>query len=423
MVECNSRVEGVRYCDGAWWDEFITNYLNPTYSRLAGLLKARDYVVSEYVGKDLGELLSDPSRRDFALKIALGGLRSECVGKAVDEGTVDKCFSDNAISKFYRWVLGIGLDNNALTSLINGLSVASVTEVGKDKAIKLLGLKLAPLEDIKLSMDRIYDIAHKPRPSPENYEIKDPVDLVRAFNDFLNSALKLLPLYNPFTFFIQSLNYTPRPYLTAMYGEELFSKDVEKLMSSYGVKLITRLRPGINEELDEKFAVVGHERDSFGDLIMRIIQNIYDITSRLEDIGSFGINDEFRRYVSEYRKYITEFHNELSKILNRKIETSPCTYRVRISVKNGTVGVEFLYRLSWEFYWHSIMDIIEKRKYYHLKEPCGLDISDINFKMNHINYKEFIELLGPLMFLGLAWLETAEQDSEGTPIHTIYLVG
>jgi hypothetical protein len=191
------------------------------------------------------------------------------------------------------------------------------------------------------------------------------LDLVKAFEDFLNKSIKLLPLYNPFTFFMQSLRSTPRPYLSIMYCEELFSDSVRNLMRKYGVELTKILDPGLTKS--DELAVIGHVDGSVGKLIVKLVQKIYDMTSELNRYG----------YVdNEYWKYVEAKYNERTSagsILESMIQANSeyKKYCGEMSITEVEKGVVELYHEG----------------------------------IIRITYDKFLELFSPLMFLGIAWIE------------------
>ena len=124
---------------------------------------------------------------------------------------------------------------------------------------------------------------------PKRYEVRDARDLVVAYEEVLNAGLRLLPLYNPFTFFLNSLRLTPKPYLRLMYGERLFDSGVAALMEKYGVKIGLRIAPGLGKELDEELGLYGHEKDTIGE-VTHVVDKFYKI---YED-------DECKAYLNKY---------------------------------------------------------------------------------------------------------------------------
>ena len=396
MAGCQPKVPGIRYCDESWWQDFFTKDLAEFYASLNGLLNARDALINELSG-DLAQVLADPRRRDLALRVLFGGLDENCLEKirhyyptyewvkgvgsiALSNVDITSCIRGGTVAHFYREVLGIGLaewfaeDMEKRGGLLNQLKTMSFEEIGKEKlGISIKGydttIIMNNLSKMRNIVDKIYDYLKKKQVIQVQHEQAGyGLDLVKAFEDFLNKSIKLLPLYNPFTFFIQSLRLAPRPYLSIMYGEELFSDPVRNLMSKYGVELTKILDPGLYvQSKNDELAIIGHKDGSVGKLIDELVQKIYNMTSELNRYG----------YVdNEYWKYVRAKYNERTSagsILESMIKADSeykryCGEMDIIKVEKGVV----------ELYHEGII---------------------------RITYDKFLELFSPLMFLGIAWIE------------------
>jgi len=388
MASCQPRVPGVRYWDESWWQEFFTKDLAEFYASLQGLLNARDALINELSG-DVAQVLADPRRRDLALRVLFGGLDENCLEKIrryrpsyYSGGYID-CIKGGTAAHFYREVLEITLgeqgykeDAEKRKELLNLLKTMSLEELGKEKlGVSIKGnsyIMMKYLSEMKGIVDVIYSRI-KQVIQVQQTQADYGLDLVKAFEDFLNKSIKLLPLYNPFTFFIQSLRSTPRPYLNIMYCEELFSDPVRNLMSKYGVELTKILDPGLNvQSKNDELAVVGHKDGSVGKLIVELVWKIYDITSKLNSYG-YRVSNELKKYVEAKYNEVTSAGYTIEKLVNT-IANSESEYEKYcegryIEVKNGAI----------ESYDETLM-----------------------------TYDRFLELFSPLMFLGIAWIEGGE---------------
>jgi hypothetical protein len=401
MASCQPRVPEVRYCDESWWQEFFTKDLAEFYASLNGLLRAREALLKELSG-DVAQVLADPQRRDLALRVLFGGLDEGCLEKIRQGGYVD-CIKAGTAAHFYKYVLGIGLGKNKdddlkeSRGLLNLLKTMSFEEIGKEK----LGVSITEYESVVMSsftaMSYLFELRKIVNEIYSNPKIKQVIqvqqvqmdyglDLVKAFEDFLNKSIKLLPLYNPFTFFIQSLRSTPRPYLSIMYGEELFSDSVRNLMSKYGVELTKILDPNLSvQSKNDELAVIGHKDGSVGRLIVKLVQNIFYITSMLHNYGYLA-SDEYEKYIeAKYNEEISAGYTlkELITTTEAKSEYRKFCYsygRLTIKVEKGVF------------------------KAYQTKYPYDEVMS--------ITYERFLELLSPLLFLGVAWIEGDELHFE-----------
>jgi hypothetical protein len=117
-------------------------------------------------------------------------------------------------------------------------------------------------------------------------------------------------------------------------------------MKKYGVKIGLRIAPGLGKELDEELGLYGHEKDTVGDLVIRVIDKLY---------GIYG-DDEFKTYLNKYAVYdVLESVGIYAKDI----------HYINVYVDSGVV------RLSY--------DRVEKI----------------------LSYFEFVERFYPIMFLGL----------------------
>jgi len=329
----------VEFWDKSTWDRYFREELGAFYSALAGFLKARQEVLGRLSG-DLAQVLRGGDR-DLALQILLGGVKQECV----DRGVIGMdCFPEGSAARFFREKLGFEVSLDALNKLVNALRAGKMPqELGKITERETEVIKT--LKEVERLLDEVYRRIPV-KVVPKRYEVKDARDLVVAYEEVLNAGLRLLPLYNPFTFFLNSLRLTPKPYLRLMYGEKLFDGAVAALMEKYGVKIGLRIAPGLGKELDEELGLYGHEKDTVGDLVARVIGKLY---------GIYG-DDEFKTYLNKYAVY---------DVLQSVGIYAKDIHYINVYVDSGVV------RLSY--------DRVEKR----------------------LSYFEFVERFFPVMFLGL----------------------
>jgi len=370
MASCQPRVPEVKYREESWWQEFFTKDLAEFYASLQGLLNAREALRKELSG-DVAQVLADPQRRDLALRVLFGGLDEACLEeiRISSYPYLSDCIKARTAAHFYSRVLGIGLreqldeDWKERKRLLNLLKIKGFEEIGKEK----LEVSINKFDTIIMKyLSEMNDIVNKIyKNQVQQVQADYGLDLVKAFEDFLNKSIKLLPLYNPFTFFMQSLRSTPRPYLSIMYCEELFSDSVRSLMRKYGVELTKILDPGLTKS--DELAVIGHVDGSVGKLIVKLVQKIYDMISELNRYG----------YVdNEYRKYVEAKYNERTSsgsILESMIQADSeyKKYCGEMSITKVEKGVVELYHEG----------------------------------IIRITYDKFLELFSPLMFLGIAWIE------------------
>jgi len=280
----------VEFWDKSTWVRYFRDELGAFRSALVGFLEAR----REVLGRLSGDLAQDLRGGDgeLALQILLGGVKQECVDKGVVEHS---CFPENSAARFFREKLGFEVSLDALNKLVNAPKAGKMPqELGKITERETYVIN--NLKEVK----RLLDEVNRRVPvevAPKRYEVRDARDLVVAYEEVLNAGLRLLPLYNPFTFFLNSLRLTPKPYLKLTYGERLFDSAVAALMEEYGVKIGLRIAPGLGKELDEELGFIGHLEDTVGDLVVQIIARLYEV---------FG-EQEFEVFVDEYQEHIAHF--------------------------------------------------------------------------------------------------------------------
>jgi len=401
MAECQPKIPEVNYRNEDWWREFFIKDFAEFYSSLKGLLNARSTLLSELSG-DLAQVLADQSKRDLALRILLGGVKDECV----EQGKIERgCIPPGSAAHFYRYVLGVGLgkdidsDLSETTRLVQIIGRKGLEKIGNERLGMLISSysseppPLGTISEINKLAGSIYNRLRRVIPelesaNPVNYDYRD---LVKAFEDFLNKGIKLLPLYNPFTFFIQSLRSTPKPYLKIMYCDELFSAPIRNLMSKYGIGLVKILDPNLGiSSLDDELAVIGHEDGSVGDLLTRLIWGIYELTYELNQLG-YPVNDEdeLKEYVSKYRGYLDEFANNASDIIATDVKLK-CGHQLILEAHGG------------------LMRLIDNGRYdvMSFNEPCDfmLKKGKETWSAIDIRYERFLEVFSPLLFLGIAWI-------------------
>jgi len=340
----------VEFWDESTWVRYFREEVGAFRSALVGYLEARQEVLSRLSG-DLAQVLRGDDR-ELALQMLLGGVRQECV----DRGVIEQgCFSEGSAARFFREELGFEVGFDALNKLINALKAGKMPqELGKITERETY--VVSTLREVKRLLDKVYRRVSM-EVVPKRYEVRDARDLVVAYEEVLNAGLRLLPLYNPFTFFLYSLRLTPKPYLRLMYGERLFDGGVVALMEKYGVKIGLKIAPGLGKELDEELGLYGHEKDTVGDLVIRVINKLYRI------YRIYG-GDEYKAYLNRYQVYdILEDAGVPARSLYDNMIT--------VTIRDGVARIS--YRTTRD-----------------------------NYSYDFVSYFDFVEKFSPILFLGLA---------------------
>jgi len=368
MAECQPKIPEVNYRNEDWWKEFFTKDFAEFYSTVSGFIHARRGLLGSL--SNLQQAFNDPKYGALALEVLLGGVNPDCVAKAsVDE----ECIPGNSMAGFYRRILGIGLDLDSLNRLLNTYRYYAAGGQGYDynalsKASSGIGVKelesrvMNIVNELYSTVSSILSTANINPPEPKRYAVNGARDLVDAFIEVYNSGMKLLPLYNKVTFFTQSL-IAPKPYLKLMYCDDIFNGSVN-LMYRYGFRLSDILTPGLNEELNREWAIVGHKKGSTGDLIMKLLSSLYQLNIELVKSEIFNVDNELMKYISNYRQYLD--------VLLTKLGLKPeDVYWIEVSSSNGKVKLEIMDR-----------DVRSERRIV-------------------VDYFEFVTDFSPSLFLGL----------------------
>ncbi|MFP3239217.1 MAG: hypothetical protein RXQ00_08405 [Caldivirga sp.] len=368
MAECQPKIPEVNYRNEDWWREFFIKPFTEFYSTVSGFIHARRGLLGSL--SNLQQAFNDPKYGALALEVLLGGVNPDCVAKAsVDE----ECIPGNSMAGFYRRILGIGLDLDSLNRLLNTYRYYAAGGQGYDynalsKASSGIGVKelesrvMNIVNELYSTVSSILSTANINPPEPKRYAVNGARDLVDAFIEVYNSGMKLLPLYNKVTFFTQSL-IAPKPYLKLMYCDDIFNGSVN-LMYRYGFRLSDILTPGLNEELNREWAIVGHKKGSTGDLIMKLLSSLYQLNIELVKSEIFNVDNELMKYISNYRQYLD--------VLLTKLGLKPeDVYWIEVSSSNGKVKLEIMDR-----------DVRSERRIV-------------------VDYFEFVTDFSPSLFLGL----------------------
>ena len=185
--------KAIHYYDDNVWKRYFSIDLAEFYRNVKGLIVLRDKLRNELISDTVGNLVSK-SETDRA--ILLGGFRAD--GK--------QPFTENSLALFYKKVFGIGIGDEDLIKVITRLKEGeTIEEASLDIRVKVEETPvITRLKKLLAKLELIYTILKGvvERPEPKNFNSKDPLSGVEALGEVLNAGKKLLPLYNPLSFFI-----------------------------------------------------------------------------------------------------------------------------------------------------------------------------------------------------------------------------
>ncbi len=260
------------------WDEYW-RLLAKLYWRTLGFLQLYQELTAMLSGRTLEDIIRD-EEKEYLLKTILGGFNAE---KAK--------YSDRALGLFYRKAPGIDIDSDELRKFATRLREGDKpADAGKDIKIGINSNKI--VDTIREINKTLYQILYEKSRAeaevePINYDAKDPLAALRALKDILDTSKKLLPLYNPVTFILQSFMSTPTFYLQHIYGisfeqrndqVEPKEEELKETFKTYGIRLQVLLAPDIlNKEEKLKRAIIGHVPQSSGWLLHKLICLAYSL--------------------------------------------------------------------------------------------------------------------------------------------------
>ncbi|BAA81032.1 hypothetical protein APE_2022 [Aeropyrum pernix K1] len=323
------------------------------YTRASGFLRLYRELRARLVGKSVEELLAGES--ESAKKMVLGGFK-------VDE----QRYRHRALGIFTGEALGIRVSEEDLKKLSSRiLGGAEPREAGRD--IFILG-EDSPVVDAVSSIASLLERLLRGRgysvdqlAGAAEYDVEDPLSAVYALRDVLDSSKRLLPLYNPVSFMLNSFFSTPLYYLEDVYGFPLHRRgdtlipaddEVRSVFEENGVRLRVILDPGGWGRRHET-AIVGHEPGSTGFEVHRLTCLIYALHSYIatSEEGGEGVLKRFFRGVrNEYEYYIETYGPLLETTVNigdvlRRLE--PCSSdKTTICEKIHGTKVHCIYKLE-----------------------------------------------------------------------------
>jgi hypothetical protein len=106
----------------------------------------------------------------------------------------------------------------------------------------------------------------------------------------------------------------PKPYLLSVYCNDVFDEQ-NNPMYKYGFKLTEILTPDLNDaQLNKELAIIGHQENSTGDLIIKLIRKLYELNNTLFNYKTLKIENEYGKYVNKYKQYLDTLLMELSHL-------------------------------------------------------------------------------------------------------------
>lgn len=374
--------ELIKYHDEQTWRDYFEKELGELYSAVKGFLDLRDELVANFSGRPVSEIIAESEEYK---KMLFGGV-------ALEDGP----FKERALAKFYAEVMGIRVKDldKVISRLKEGIPLEDATKDVYCEFLETDVLKMVKGASEKLDaiFYHLHDVINMPK--VRKYDPTDALSGLKALEDLLNAIRRILPHYNPRSFFIISLYSIPRLFIEKAYPR-LLDKNVAEMLENFGITLDTLLEPDIPiKEEREKRSLLGLSKGSVAYMVRRLIMGeeglrdyfpgngLFDFF-RVESISKFfkGITDEFELYVArrgeELKRSVSVLREEFEDIISLlgKIgggERFGAVRRWNIKVKGG----------------------------------------DIILKDTSINYSKLMTFLSPALFLGLTWFRPDMEEEE-----------
>jgi len=372
--------ELIRYHDEQTWRDYFEKELGELYSAVKGFLDLRDEIVANFSGRPVSEIIAESEEYK---KMLFGGVVLE-----------DGPFKERALAKFYAEVMGIRVKDldKVMSRLKEGIPLEDATKDVYCEFLETDVLKMVKSASEKLDaiFYHLHDVINTPK--IRRYDPTDALSGLKALEDLLNAIRRILPHYNPRSFFIISLYSIPRLFLEKTYPQ-LLDKDVAEMLGKFGITLDTLLEPDIPiKEEREKRSLLGLSKGSVAYRVRRLIMGDEGLRDYL--LGN-GLFDLFR--IGSIPIFFEGVSNELEIYIARRGE------ELKRSV--GVLREEFEDIIS-------LLDRIGSGGRFGEVWRWNIKVKggDIILEDTSINYSKLMTFLSPALFLGLAWFRP---DIEG----------
>ena len=386
----------IKYYEEETWKRYFNNDLANLYARVEGFISLREEIKAELDGKPINSIINEKS---FYKSVFFGGL----------QGKEDKPFVDNGLARFYGEVFGLGLNRDDVSKIISRMKDGSTLEsAAADISCSVVSTDVVSrLSELFSKLQAIYRMLKGvvEEPNPKKVEVKDENFGLEALKSVLDAGKSILPLYNPASFFVNSLYSTPYFYAKEAYPR-LFEESTIDLLRKYGLLLTDLLEPDIpDERVREERKIIGWAEGSVGVLIREVILDVYSLFSMDVISSFFNIEDEFNKYVKSCTDWLRgSIVKDLFSDVISKIEHVASTQSFD---DKGRCKLSSDFRFQYS-------DNYGKSEYYQgiinggeVGIGGGSNFENKNYKMS---YSEFIAFLAPQMLLGLAYIKPITKD-------------
>ena len=371
-----------------WSEDVWRSYFNTTiydlYVSASRLVSLYEKLTSEYRTYRSAEQIE----RNELKRLLIGGL-------------AESGFVENALAVFCKEIFGISLEEieTITTRLKEGIpleSALSGIKITIEPSSDFISTLRSIYKNLKAVYVRLEDIPGIKTPpyevgvAEEDYDefLKKPEHFVGAF---LQKSLEFLPLYNKYTFFINSIWSIPAFYLYEAYKRLEESKEV---LRSFGIMPEILLEPDyLDEKLRKERAILGLPEGSVGDIIHSILMDIYALFQHETIQRFFDVKDELKEWVTIMKEKLKEAIVNLDYFQEKGITSASIGYDSSSLELKPFRKIEG-FRGSSKNYGFGI---VEK--------------GNVVFGSTKFSYSDFIAYLAPQCFLGLAYIRPVKLGS------------
>jgi len=236
------------FTDESLWRKFFEQDLASFYSSLCRFKSMVDYVRG-LAGKPLSGLTSD---KDLLDAVLFGGIKDECIEALVKdpEASLDfnSCFPCESVKRLFYYGLGVGISDKPdaeathVKPALYGYYGENALSAWNTTMINDLNLMYFLTTSIYKALGNIIRAPECVTARPSSAE-----DIIKALEDLVNSALQLLPEYNPISWLAMAL-YSSSPHtLKILYGVDVRDSRFSELAKKYGFAYrIRSLSPSVD---------------------------------------------------------------------------------------------------------------------------------------------------------------------------------
>ncbi|MCD6513297.1 MAG: hypothetical protein J7L07_00060 [Candidatus Odinarchaeota archaeon] len=376
----------IKYYEDETWKKYFGVDLAELYSCVEGFLILRDRLIQQVADKTVDELMKESN---IYKDMFFGGFT----------GDESKPLSENALARFYKECIGVGVENLpvVVSRLKEGLTLESAAEgircgIEDTLVVERLRKMSSKLKSVYKSLKPIIE-----KPEAKEYKMDNSLFGVEALKDILNAGKKILPLYNPVSFFITSIYSIPSFYVREAYPR-LFEESTKNLLNKYGIRLGKLLEPDLpDEKIKREREIIGLVKGHVGYLLREIILDVYSLF-QLDDLRKFfKIEDEFAKFVKINAGKLRE-----SIVIDQFAEVIK---RIKDGSSDDYLDSEGRCKVPEEF------KVYYPRDYYGGRGIVEGGNVKLEAKVERkLNYTEFVAFLSPIMFLGLAYIRPVSQN-------------